>query len=74
MLGDIMDEMTPCRVLNINYQPKEVFYFKVIVQDLCMHNFYLTLLIYWNAIGTICKLGHTCLKINQPKPIHGITL
>ena len=50
---------------NINYQPEEVFYFKVIMQDLCKHNFYLTLLIYWYAIETLCKVDHTFLKVNQ---------
>ena len=30
-----------------------------------MHNFYLTLLIYWYEIKTHYKLYHTFLKINQ---------
>ena len=46
-------------------QPEEFFYFKAIVQDLCQHNFYLTLSIYWYEIKTICKLDHNFLKLNQ---------
>jgi len=53
------------RVYKIYCQPEKVFYFKAIVQNICKYNFYLTLLIYWYAIETLCKLDHICLKRNQ---------